>query len=189
MASQTERGGQAASQTVDDIKSRAADAVKSVRDAVDDKREPVADTLQNAADTVGEKSKSMPDAAKGPARAAKESLDDAAEYVRENDAERMGRDAMQTVTAHPVASLLLLGAAVIGGGLLLAAMSDKGGSDAGSTESDSTLGLASAVSSLGPKGAETLNRIRDAAVSFALSRAVDTVDEIFPGFREHYERG
>jgi hypothetical protein len=51
------------------------------------------------------------------------------------------------------------------------------------------MSLASAASGLGPKATETVGRIRDAAFSFALDRAIDTVDELFPGFREHYERG
>jgi len=42
---------------------------------------------------------------------------------------------------------------------------------------------------LGPRATETLGRIRDAAFGFALDRAVDKVDGMFPGFREHYERG
>jgi GH25 family lysozyme M1 (1,4-beta-N-acetylmuramidase) len=33
-----------------------------------------------------------------------------------------------------------------------------------------------------------LGRVRDAAISFALTKAIDTVDDMFPGFRDHYER-
>ena len=50
------------------------------------------------------------------------------------------------------------------------------------------MGLSSSASGIGRKGTETLGRIRDAAVSLALERAVDVVNDLLPGFREQYER-
>ena len=88
---------------------------------------------------------------------------------------------------HPVASLLVLGAVVIGGGLLVAAMLRDHGAEDGLGEFRGPRRLA-AVTGMSPKVIETVSRVRDAAFSLALAKAVDTVDEIFPGFREHYER-
>jgi hypothetical protein len=105
-----------------------------------------------------------------------------------DEAEDMGRDVMRAATTYPVASLLVLGAVVIGGSMLVAAMlQDEGRGDF--SGSPRPMRLASAVSGLGPRATETLGRIRDAAFGFALDRAVDKVDGMFPGFREHYERG
>ena len=113
---------------------------------------------------------------------------DAADYIREHDVEHMGQDVMRAAQAHPIASLLVMGAVVVGGAMLVAAMlKDDGSADSG--RSRRVMGLASASSGLGPKGTEALSRIRDAAFSFVFDKAVDTVNELFPGFREHYERG
>jgi len=119
-----------------------------------------------------------------------DAIDSVRERVAEaaDDAEDMGRDVMRAATTYPVASLLVLSAVVIGGSMLVAAMlQDEGRGDFGG--SPRPMRLASAVSGLGPKATETLSRIRDAAFGFALDRAVDKVDGMFPGFREHYERG
>ena len=119
-----------------------------------------------------------------------DAIDSVRERVAEaaDDAEDVGRDVMRAATAYPVASLLVLSAVVIGGSMLVAAMlqDDERGDFRGSPR---LTRLASAVSGLGPKATDILNRIRDAAFSFALDRAVDKVDGMFPGFREHYERG
>ena len=88
---------------------------------------------------------------------------------------------------YPVASWLVLGAVVIGGGLLVAAMLRDHGAEDGLGEFRGPRRLA-VVSGMSPKVIQTVSRVRDAAFSFALAKAVDTVDEIFPGFREHYER-
>jgi hypothetical protein len=89
---------------------------------------------------------------------------------------------------YPVASLLVLGAVVIGGGILVATMLRDRGSDDGLGEFRKPRRFAAAVTGMGPRVAETVSRIRDAALSFALAKAIDTVDDMFPGFRDHYER-
>lgn len=91
------------------------------------------------------------------------------------------------VERFPVVPLLVLGAVVIGGGILVAAMLRHDERD-GLGEFRSPRRLSAAVSGVGPRVAETLGRVRDAAISFALTKAIDTVDDIFPGFRDHYER-
>ncbi len=142
-------------------------------------------TLSNAADQV----KNSAAVAANSVGGAIDKLHDVADYVRENDVEDMGRDVMRAATAYPVASLLVLSAVVIGGSMLVAAMLQDDRPRDASGESRRPMRLASAVSGLGPKGTETLSRIRDAAFGFALDKAVDKVDGMFPGFREHYERG
>jgi len=57
----------------------------------------------------------------------------------------------------------------------------------GSPESGRPFRLASAAHGLGAKGTEVLARFRDAAVAFAFAKAADTVEELFPGFREHFD--
>ena len=136
---------------------------------------------------MASQSEKAAESAKRYSRAAKDKLQDVADYVSDSDAEDMGRDLIQTTTAHPVASLLVLGAVVIGGGMLVAAMlHDDRANESG--ESRRLMRLTSAAGGMGPRAAESLSRIRDAAFSFALAKAVDTVDGMFPGFREHYER-
>ena len=187
MASHTaEQGGNAASKAVERAKDMAASAATSARDAVNPKRQKVADALDNEADTVDEKGTHLPEPAKRHSRTAKDKLHGAADYVRDTDAEEMGRDAMHAATAYPVASLLILGAVVIGGSLLVAAMMTDDGPTG--SEQSRPKGLSSAAAGLGPKGTETLSRIRDAAFGFLLARAVDTVEEMLPGFRDHYDR-
>ena len=136
-----------------------------------------------------EKGKGAPEPVGQYARATQEKLHEAADYVRDTEARQMGRDAMETATSHPVASLLIVSAVVIGGSFLLAAVLRNEEADSQVGPRRRPMGLASAASGLGPKGMETLTRIRDAAFSFALARAVDTAEELFPGFRGHYERG
>jgi hypothetical protein len=82
-----------------------------------------------------------------------------------------------------------MGAVVVGGGMLIAAVLKGDGAARASGRSRGVMGLAAASRGLGPKATETLSRIRDAAFSFVFDKAVDTVNEMFPGFREHYERG
>jgi len=142
-------------------------------------------TLSNAADQFENSAAAAANSVGG----AIDKLHNVADYVRENDVEDMGRDAMRAATAYPMVSLLVLSAVVIGGSMLVAAMLQDDGRAETSGASSRPLRLASAVSGLGPKGTETLSRIRDAAFGFALDKAVDKVDGMFPGFREHYERG
>ncbi|HEY9462356.1 MAG TPA: hypothetical protein VIR54_04665 [Vicinamibacterales bacterium] len=88
----------------------------------------------------------------------------------------------------PLTSVLVLGAVVIGGGILVASMLRDDARKEGLGEFHRPSRLASAVTGMGPRVTEALSRVRDAAISFALTKAIDTVDDMFPGFRDHYER-
>jgi hypothetical protein len=172
----------------DDAKHAAASGAKKAADAVDAKREKVADAIDDAADRVGKKGGSAPEPANRYSRGAKDKLHDAADYVRDTDVEEMGHDAMRVATAYPLASILALGAVVIGGSMLVASLMQDDGSDGGSGDSGRPMGLKSAANGLGPKGTETLIRVRDAAFTFILAKTVEMVDEMYPGFREHFDR-
>ena len=101
--------------------------------------------------------------------------------------ERVENAVDQVEHSYPLGSLLVLGAVVIGRGMLAAAMlRDDDPMDGLGTRRP--MGLARAASSVSPRVTETLGRIRDAAFSFAIAKAIDTVDDLLPGFREHYER-
>jgi len=178
-----EHAGDTASKGRDQIKEAVGGAAKTAADAADDRRPQVAEALDDAAEAVGKRA-----AGKRYSRTAKDKLHDAADYVRDTNGDDMSRDASDVAVANPMTSLLLLGAVIVGGSLLVAAMLDGDTPSGASSERPRALGLSSAVSGLGPKGTETLNRLRDAAFSFALAKAVDAADDIWPGFREHYER-
>ena len=119
---------------------------------------------------------------------AQATLHKAADYVRDTDADEMGRDVMRTAKTYPVTSLLVLSAVVIGGGMLVATLLQEDSEAQASGRSRGPNRLASALSGLGPRGTETLSRIRDAAFSLAFEKAIDRAEQVFPGFREHYER-
>jgi hypothetical protein len=190
MASHTsDQGTKVPSKVADQVKASAAGAVKSAVDAVNDSKGRAADRLDQVADTIADKGNSAPDPGPRYAHAPQETIRDAADYVRDTDARQMGRDAMHAATASPVTSLLIVSAVVIGGSLLVAAMMRNERTDSDdNTGRRRPMGL-SPARGLGPKGTETLIRIRDAALGFAMAKAIDSADQIFPGFREHYDRG
>jgi hypothetical protein len=147
-------------------------------------------TTERAGSAVSNAADEVTNVAASAARSVGDAVNSGREQVAAamDDAADMGRDAMRAATAHPVVSLLVLSAVVIGGSMLVAAMLREDGPTS-SGGSRGLMGLTSAASGLGPRAAETLTRIRDAAFSFALDKAIDSVDELFPGFRAHYERG
>ena len=102
--------------------------------------------------------------------------------------ERVENAADQVEHSYPLGPLLVLGAVVIGGGMLVAAMLHDDGPMDGAGESRRPMGLVRAASNMSPRVTETLSRIRDAAFSFAIAKAIDTVEDLLPGFRDHYER-
>ena len=176
------------SKAVEDAKQAASNAAKKAGDAVDAKREKVADAIDDAANTVGEQGKKGARPVREYAETAKDKMGDAADYIRDTDAREMGRDAMNFARGYPVASLLILGAVVIGGSMLVASLLEDERAEIASGQAHRAMGLSSAVKGLGPKGTETLTRVRDAAFGFALAKAVEAADELWPGFREHYEK-
>ena len=175
------------SKTVDDATQAAGHAANKAGETIDANREAVADAIDEAADTVGQQGKKGPKAVKDYAESAKDKMGDAADYVRESDARQMGRDVVTYAREYPIASLFALGAVVIGGSILLAAFIDD---EPGGLSEDERrpMGLSATVNSVGPKGTETLNKIRNAAFGFALAKAVEAAEDLWPGFKEHYEK-
>ena len=97
--------------------------------------------------------------------------------------------AAKTVREYPLASLLLVGGIVIGAGLIVASMMENDDeADAPQEKSSTPRAVAAATSALGPRGAQALKRIRDAVFGFAIAKTVDTVEDRFPGFREHFDK-
>lgn len=173
----------------DDAKQSAAAVAKRAVDAVDAQRERVAGAIDDAADGLENQGKKSPNPIRDYADTAKDKLHDAAEYVRDTGAEQMGKDAVGVVRDYPVGTLLVVGAVLIGGSLLVAALTDHDRAPArGADSAVQSFSLASAAKGLGPKSIETLTRLRDAAFSFALAKAIDAAEDMFPGFREHFEK-
>jgi hypothetical protein len=158
---------------------------KSAGDADNGKPGRGSKAVEDASEMVGDKSESAPHPDKRYSRAVNDKLHDAADYVHGTDVQEMGRDAINAAKAYPLASLLVLGAVVIGGSILVATLFDD---DLHSDWSRKSLGLSSAASGLGPKGKENVIRIRDAAFGFALAKAVEMADNMWPGFKEHYDK-
>lgn len=167
-----------ASSKAGDAQDIATRAAKSAGDTVNVKRSQVADVIDDAAEKVGEQGKDAPKPLDGYAESAKDKLVTAADYVRDHDAQQMGRDALDTAKEYPVASLAILAAVVIGGGLVVGAM----------LRDPQSGGAQHLASGLGPKTTDTLSKMRDAAYSLVLAKAVDAVEEMFPGFRQHFEK-
>ena len=188
MASQpTGRSGNSAPKVTDTANEKVMGGVKKAADAVDARRGEVADALDTAAQTVDEQGKNAPEPVKGYAGEAKQKIEAAADYVRDHDAKEIGTDVYEKAKEFPLASVIIFGAVIVGGGLLLAAMRDQDDSfmEPGQQQPST---LAAMAGGLGPQATDTLTKMRDAAVSFALMKAIEAVDDRFPGFRQHFER-
>jgi hypothetical protein len=183
-----ERGADAVSKGADQAKNLAADTAAKVAAGVDAKREQAAGAMDAAADRIGETGERAPEPARRYSRAAKDKLHQTADYVRDHDVEDMERDAAHAVREHAIGTLLVLGVVVVGGAILVAKMLEGEQPESYAEDSPRPMSLKSAASGLGPKGTETLTRIRDAAFSFVMAKAVEAADQAFPGFREHFDR-
>jgi hypothetical protein len=180
----TDRSGNAASKAAARAANMATTGLNKAADAADAKREQAADAIDTAAEAVDQKGKELPKPLNEYAGDVKHGLGTAADFVRDHDVQDMADQAVKTAKDYPVASLLLLGAVILGGGLLVASIvrNDNDSSSAGQPY------LATASNGLGPKATETVTRIRDAAFSMALKKAIDTIEEMFPGFRAHFDK-
>lgn len=183
-----ERGAGAVSKAADQAKNLAGDAAAKVAAGVDAKREQAAEAIEGAADSIGEAGEHAPEPARRYSRAAKDKLHQTADYLRSYDVEDMERDAADAVREHAIGTLLVLGVVVVGGAILVAKVLDNERPESQAEDEPRSMGLKSAASGLGPKGTETLTRIRDAAFSFVLAKAVEAADQAFPGFREHFDK-
>jgi hypothetical protein len=178
----TERLGGAAPKAADRAGNVATATVNKAVDAADAKRGQAADALDTAAGTVDEQGRDLPKPLSEYAGDVKDGLETAADYVRSHDVREMAGQAAKTANELPVASLLILSAVVLGGGLLVASMVRNDDDSGGRAY------FSAASTGLGPKASATVTRIRDAAFSMALTKAIDTIEDMFPGFREHFDK-
>jgi hypothetical protein len=155
----------------------ASSTTTSAADAINTKRAQAADAIDDAAERLGEQGKRAPKPLDQYAEVAQNKLNTAADYVRDHDARQMGQDVLEVAREFPVASLTICAAVVVGGGILVGAM----------LRNPESGGAQHLASGLGPKATDTLSKMRDAAFSLVLAKAVATVEEMFPGFREHFE--
>ena len=102
-------------------------------------------------------------------------------YLREHDAREIARDAVKVVRQYPVMSTFVIMAALAGGSLAASTWRRR------DVATDSVRGGAT-TREIRPNVAETVGRIGAAALSFALAKGVDAIDDAFPGFREHFEK-
>jgi hypothetical protein len=100
------------------IKTRAAEIGQKAADAIDDRRDTLATGMESAASALHARAESLPGGEKvaRAAHAAAQSLEDASDYVRDQDLRGMLADVQQLVKRHPGAVLLTAVAA----GFLLA---------------------------------------------------------------------
>jgi len=180
-AERAEEGARNAMGRAGEIASSTAEKLEA---SMDSQRQKTADALNEAADGVDRQADRLPNPLDEYADAVKNALGSTADYVRHNNAREMADDAGTLVSDHPVASLLILGAA-IGGGLILASV--IGGEHESSASSEHRAHSASSTP-WGPRTAAVVAQFRDALFGLAVAKAVQSVDELFPGFKEHYER-
>jgi len=176
-----------ASNAGEQVNEKAADAGRTVSNAVNEQRRNAAQGLDTASDAVNRNAQQLPKPFDQYANDVKDGLSGAASYVRQHDAGDMAEDALDTVRDHPFPSLLVLGAVIVGGGILIASLVSEGAGETDNAHGAKSL-LTAAANGLGPKATATIIRMRDAAFNMALTKAVDAVEEMFPGFREHFEQ-
>lgn len=91
---------------------------------------------------------------------------------------------------HPAITFLVLGTFAVGGGLLVASMMRTTRRAPGhqvARGADGSPRCAALARAIGPKGTENLMHMRDALLSFALVKTAEKLNELFPGFHEHFE--
>ena len=95
-------------------KQKLSDAGRQASDTIDEKRGPAADALETAASTIHEKAETLPGGGtvKNVAHSAAEKLESTAGYIREHDIKTMLSDVEDMVKRNPGPSLLI--AAAIG---------------------------------------------------------------------------
>ncbi len=117
--------GSGAQDGASQLKTRAAEIGQKAANAIDDRRDALASGMESAATTLHARAESLPGGEKvaRAAHAAAQSLEDASDYVRDQDLRGMLSDARQLVQRNPGAVLL---AAVAAGFLLARAFSGSG---------------------------------------------------------------
>jgi hypothetical protein len=169
------------SSTTDRVQELASKAAARTTDAMDAKRRDVADALDGTAKAIDGQADRLPEPFDELADSVQDGLGTAARYVRRNDAGDMAGDLIDCIKQSPVASGLAIGAALVGGGLLVNGLLRARGGESGHP-------FAALAEALGPKAGDTFNLFRDALIALAVARAVEAFDEALPGFKDHFER-
>jgi hypothetical protein len=185
MAAPNDRPGPTLAKTAERAHDAASGAATKMEHAADAKRKEGATVLDRAAHAIGDQAKRLPGALGEYADTAKEGITDAADYVRHTDAKDMMDDAVGTAKAHPITSILVLGAVVVGGGLLLA---NAMGKDSQSGESNGESLFAKLSNGWGPEITDKVTHFRDSLFNFAITGVVDNLEQIVPGFRDHFDK-
>jgi hypothetical protein len=159
---------------------RGRTATEKASRAMDD----AAPTKHDSEDVSPGREPHSPEASPPPADAHDgiERVREAMAYLRDHEIDDVVRDAVAVVRDNPVVALLVIGGVVLGGAAVVAGLRQGG------SHSREVSGMGSAQHILGPKTHETLDRMRQAAFSFALAKVIDSIDHNFPGFREHFEK-
>jgi hypothetical protein len=159
----------------------AAKAVAGTTAAVDSQRRETADALGGAAKLIDRQADRLPKPLDEYADSVKDGLGSAARYVRRHDVREMAEDAADRVSQSALAKGLLIGAVVVGGGLLLSSFLREHAGEPGQRGS-------AFADALGPKVNESFNLFRDALIGLAVAKAVEALDGALPGFKGHFER-
>lgn len=144
---------------------------------------PVRDET-DARSSVPETPEEEASAAATDAQTGGDHIREAAVYLREHDFDDVVRDAVDVVRHNPVVVLLVFGGVILGGAAVVASLRQQ----QGRTQSHEGAGTVTAHHVIGAKTHETLGRMREAAFSFALAKVIDSIDNNFPGFREHFDK-
>jgi hypothetical protein len=114
-----------------------------------------------------------------------DAFDSAAQYLRDQPPSKIAGDVMRTAQRYPIPAMLIGTGLALGAGFFIAQLFREnsrlnGSARATGSESDRNERRSTTVT--------TIARMREAAISLALTKAVERIEERFPGFREHFEK-
>jgi hypothetical protein len=170
---------QQSSETLNRAQKIASSAMDDAEKAVDSCREQTADALRGAAKAIGGEADRLPKPLNEYADSLKDGLNSSARYIRRHDAGEMASDAADLVTNPPVSTVLLVGAALVGGGFLVSGLL---------RDQKRESPLSAFMEGLGPKATETVKLFRDALIALMIAKAVEAAEEAMPGFKSHFQK-
>jgi hypothetical protein len=181
MASTRQQVAGQVSAATDRLQQVATHGVAGTIAAVDATRAETVDTLDGSVKAIDRQTDRLAKPLDDYADSVRDGAAVSARYVRRNDPRDMAADVAGRVSKPPFVAGVVIGAALVGGGLLL-----------GGFLRNRTGGLGQPVSALtnalGPRAGDAFALFRDALVSLAIARAVEAFDEALPGFKGHFER-